>query len=522
MGSNTGVTATLPETAGPRAALSQRQLWVILGSLMLGTALAALDTSIISTALPTIAGRLGGFSSYAWVGTSYILTSTIATPILGKLGDLFGRRLIVLSAITIFVFASALCGFSRSMPQLIAARGLQGLGGGGIQALTFAILGDLVSPRERGRYMGLYTGIYAFSAVAGPLLGGWMISNFSWPWIFFINLPIGAIALIAIAITLRVPFQKRSSRIDVSGAVLLSGALGSLILALDRGKHGWVKTPVFVLLLISALLFVVFFVAEGRASEPIIPLRLFKNRVFAIASAMGFLAGSMSFGAQQFLPLQFQDANLFSPTKAGLALSPIMIGIMIGSAGGGRLIAKTGRYKRYPIIGVSLLVLGVFVFSQISVSTKLIVLIFPMIGIGIGNGATFTTTSIATQNRIAPSDIGVGTATLVSLRSLGGSLGLALYGTLFTSTVTASLRRSVPTDAKNRVSAVASLVREPAKIRLLAPSLRSAVANAVTSGTARVFLVAFPVSLFALFLAWRLPEYPLRTEASSSQPAGAE
>jgi EmrB/QacA subfamily drug resistance transporter len=522
MGSNTEVTTTLPDTAESRPSLSQRQLWIILGSLMLGTALAALDTSIISTALPTIAGKLGGFSSYAWVGTSYILTSTIATPILGKLGDLFGRRLVVLSAITIFVVASMLCGFAQSMPQLIAARGLQGLGGGGIQALTFAILGDLVSPRERGRYMGLYTGIYALAAVAGPLLGGWMISNFSWPWIFFINLPIGAVALTAIALTLRVPFQKRSSRIDVYGAVLLSGALGSLILALDRGKHGWTKSPVFASFLISVLMFVAFFIAEGRAAEPIIPLRLFKNKVFAIASAMGFLAGSMSFGAQQFLPLQFQDANLFSPTKAGLALSPIMLGIMIGSAGGGRLIAKTGRYKRYPIIGIGLLVIGVFVFSQITASTKLIVLIFPMIGIGIGNGATFTTTSIATQNRIAPSDIGVGTATLVSLRSLGGSIGLALYGTLFTSAVTSSLRRSVPTDAKNRVSSVASLVREPAKIRALPPGLRSAVANAVTSGTARVFLVAVPLSLFALFLAWRLPEFPLRTDAAPTKTGSTD
>ncbi len=504
--------------ASPDPMFTPRQLWVILGSLMIGTVLAALDTTIVSTALPTIAGKLGGFSSYAWVGTSYILTSTIATPILGKLGDLYGRRPVVLGAIAVFVVASLLCGLSRNMPELIAARGLQGLGGGGIQALTFAILGDLVSPRERGRYMGLYTGIFAGAAVVGPLLGGWMISNFSWPWIFLINLPVGIIALVAISATLKIPVKRRAASVDVRGATLLSLALGSLILGLDRGKHGWSRMPVFAFFAASLIAFALFFREEGRAKEPIIPLRLFSNRVFAIASAMGFLAGSLSYGAQQFLPLQFQDADLLSPTKAGLWLSPIMGGIMIGSAFGGRLIAATGKYKRFPIIGSVCAILGVSYFSRIGTTTHFYWLVLPMLGIGIGNGTTFTTTSIATQNAIDVSDIGVGTATLVSLRSLGGSLSLAMYGTLFTAQVTSSLRHEP--GAAGKVGAVSSLVREPAKIRALDPDLRAAVARAVTSGTNRVFLVAIPLAVLGLVLGILLPELPLRTTAAAAHAEG--
>ena len=261
-----------------------------------------------------------------------------------------------------------------------------------------------------------------------------------------------------------------------------------------------------------------FFAEERRAKEPIIPLRLFSNKVFAIASAMGFLAGSLSYGAQQFLPLQFQDANLLSPTKAGLWLSPIMGGIMIGSAVGGRLIAATGRYKIFPIIGSVCAVLGVIFISRMGSTTQFYWLVLPMLGIGIGNGSTFTTTSIATQNAIDVADIGVGTATLVSLRSLGGSISLAMYGTLFTARVTASLRGE--SGAAGKVKEVSSLVREPAKIKALDPELRAAVARAVTAGTNRVFLVAIPLALLGLVLGVLLPEYPLRTTAAPAAPEG--
>ncbi len=490
--------------------LSKKQLWVILGSLMLGTVLAALDGTIVNTALPTIAGKLNGFSSYAWVGTAYILTGTIATPILGKLGDLFGRRRVVLSAIGIFVAGSLLCGVSRNMTQLILSRGVQGLGGGGIQALTFAILGDLVSPRDRGRYMGLYTGVFAASAVVGPLLGGWMISHFAWEWIFLVNLPVGAVAFLAISATLKVPFRRRETRIDFLGAALLSGCLGSLILALEQGRDGWTKPTVLTLLVAAAVLLVAFLTQESRTPEPIIPLHLFKNRVFVIASSMGFCAGTLAYGAGAFLPLQFQDANFVSPTRAGLYLVPLMIGVMMGSAYGGRLISATGRYKIIPVIGLGLAIIGVASFSQITSTSGFWWLAVPMLFIGIGNGSTFTTTSIAVQNAIDPREIGISTATLTAIRTLGGSLGLAIYGTLFATVVKQELRDRVPAGSLPAGRTASSLIREPAAIKALAEPIRNGVVQSVTAGTGRVFLIATPVAIVALVLALRLPELPLR------------
>ena len=517
------ISVTEPSAGIEPGALSQRQIWIILGSLVLGTMLSALDGTIVSTALPTIAGKLGGFSSYAWVGTAYILTSTIATPIIGKLGDLYGRRRVLLSTITIFLAGSLLCGLSRNMGELIVFRGIQGLGGGGIQALTFAILGDLVSPRERGRYMGLYTGVFAGSAVVGPLVGGWMIDHFAWQWIFLFNLPIGAIAFIAISATLRVSFKRREVRIDGLGAVLLSASLGSLVLALERGRHGWLRGPVLALFVLSAITMVLFLAQESRAPEPIIPLRLFRNPVFRIASAMGFCVGSITYGAQQFLPIQFQDANFVSPTTAGLYLTPLMAGVMIGSTYGGRLIAQTGRYKRVPVTGLAMAVLGIAALSRMSASWSFLTLAAPMAGIGIGSGCTYTTTSIASQNAIDPADIGTGTAALLSLRSLGGSIGLAVFGTLFNARVADGLKQRIPVSALPDGVTLNTIVREPAKIKALAEPVRTAVVEAITSGTGRVFLFAVPVVVAAFVLANIIPELPLRTtrgpSAAPEQPS---
>ena len=491
-------------------ALTKRQLWIILASLMLGTVLAALDGTIVNTALPTIAGKLNGFSSYAWVGTAYILTGTIATPILGKLGDLYGRRRVVLSAIGIFVAGSLLCGVSQNMTQLIVARGVQGLGGGGIQALTFAILGDLVSPRDRGRYMGLYTGIYAASAVVGPLLGGWMISHFAWEWIFLVNLPVGSVAFLAISATLKVPFRRRQTRIDFLGAALLSGSLGSLILGLEQGRDGWTKPTVLALSAAAVVLLLLFLAQESRTTEPIIPLHLFKNRVFVIASSMGFCAGTLAYGAGAFLPLQFQDANFVSPTRAGLYLVPLMIGVMMGSAYGGRRISATGRYKLIPVVGLGLAIVGVASISQITSTSGFWWLAVPMLFIGVGNGSTFTTTSIAVQNAIDPREIGISTATLMALRTLGGSLGLAIYGTVFATVVKHELRDRVPEGSLPPGRTASSLIREPAAIKALAEPIRRGVVQSITAGTGRVFLIAVPIAITAFVLALRLPELPLR------------
>ncbi len=500
----------------PNNELTPRQIWIVLGSLMIGTVLSALDGTIVSTALPTIAGKLHGFSQYAWVGTAYILASTISTPILGKLGDLFGRRKVMLSVIVVFLLGSLLCGLAQNMTQLIAARAVQGLGGGGIQALTFAILGDLVSPRERGRYMGVYTGIFAFSAVVGPLVGGWMIDSFDWRWIFLFNVPVAIIAFLAISATLHIPFVQRKVRIDWIGAALLSLSLGTLVIGLDRGRKDWSNPSVLMLLAVAAAAMVLFIAQERRAPEPIIPLRLFSNKVFRIASSMGFVAGALAYGAQSFLPLQFQDANFVSPTRAGLYLAPVMAGVMFGSAYGGRFIAATGRYKALPIIALVLGTLGALAISRITASTRLFVLALPMVAIGLGNGTTFTTTSIATQNAISPTDIGVGTASLLSIRALGGSLGLALFGTLFTSTVEANLTANLPAGSLPAGKPVSSLLREPATIQALAKPVRQVVVQSISEGTGKVFLFASGVAAVGVVLALILPELPLRTTVSQA------
>lgn len=506
--SNAPMTANRGESSSQK--LSQRQLWIILGSLMLGTVLSALDGTIVTTALPTIVGKLGGLSLYAWVGTSYILTSTIATPILGKLGDLYGRRRIMLSTIVVFMVGSLLCGLAHDMPQLIAARGVQGLGGGGIQALTFAILGDLVSPRERGRYMGMYTGIYAGSAVLGPLVGGWMIESFAWQWIFLFNVPIAIFAMVAIRATLHVEFPRKQAKVDVVGAVLLSASLGCLIVSFEEARKGWSRPETLVLIAIAAVVFVAFVVQEQRTPEPIVPLRLFRNRIFTIASIMGFAVGTMSWGAQPFLSLQFQDANGLAPTRAGLYLSPVAFGVLFGSTYGGQLIARTGRYVFVPRVTLTLMLIGTIVISRISGSMPYAVLIVPMFFIGIGTGSTYTTTSIATQNAIDPADIGIGTAALTGLRSLGGSLALAAYGTLFNTVLGDQLPRRVPEGALPKGD-VSRLLRSPAEIKALPDAVRKGVVDSVSAGTARVFTIAVPIVAVALLLAVILPELPLRT-----------
>lgn len=478
---------------------------------MLGTVLSAIDNTILATALPTIVGELGGFESLAWVSTAYILTSTVATPILGKLGDLYGRRRIVLVAIWILLAGSLLGALAHSMTMLIIARAVQGMGGGGIQALTFAVIGDLVSPRERGRYMGAYTSIFVVSGVAGPLVGGYMIQRFDWQWIFLINIPVGLIAIAAIAATLKLPLQRREAAIDYQGAALLALTLGTLVFGLESGKRGWLRLPVGLWFFGSICSLMVFLLQERRASEPIIPLHLFSNRVFATAAAMGFCAGGLTYGTQTFLPLFFQSAQFRSATQAGLMLVPIMAGVMLGSGFLGREIARTGRYKRYPVITLSLAVIGSLALSQISRTASYLWLVVPMFFIGLGVGTTFTTTSIASQNAIDHREIGVGTATLISLRSLGGSICLALFGTLHATTVVSELRRRVPVASIPKTTPITSLIKRPEKIRALPVGLRTGIADALTVATGRVYFFSAGVALLGLILALAIEERPLRS-----------
>ncbi len=501
-----------PVTASTVPGFTNRHLWMVLGSLMLSVLLAAMEISIISTALPTIVGEFQAFESFAWVGTAYIVTSAIGTPLLGKLSDLFGRRPVFQSALGLFVIGSLLCGLAQSMGQLIAFRALQGLGGGAIQALAFAILGDILPPRERGRYIGYFTLAFVGAALLGPLIGGFIIDHFSWPWIFFINVPLGIVAGVVTHFALRLPFERRRARLDWLGAGLLSVSIGSLMIALEEGQHGWGQQRVQVLLAVSMVATVGFVAAERRADEPIIPLRLFANPVVLVATIIGMAAGTIAFGAGQFLPLYFQDSLFVSPTESGLRMLPQMIGVTLGTFGIGRLIARTGRCKPWPIIGTLCAVAGLLVVSQISGTTSYATLVLPMVAMGFGMASVFTTSSIVAQNAVEFRDLGVVTSTIMFFRSLGGSFGLAVFGTILNSAIRTEIPARLDVDADR----AADLIRSPEEIRALPVDQRLAVIESVAIGVGRVYLVCALVMVVGFVAALLLPERPLRTRAGLS------
>ena len=490
------------------------QLMVVMCSLLLGTLLAALDLSIVNTALPTIAGKLNGFSSYAWVGTAYILTSTIAMPIMGKLSDLYGRQKLFHICIVTFLIASLLCALSHNMTSLIWSRALQGIGGGGIQAITFAILGDLIAPRERGRYIGIYVSAHTLAGIGGPLVGGFIVDRWAWQWIFLLNIPIGIIALVASSLKLRLPFQRRETRLDLLGAALLSGALACLMFGLEEGRRGWGRSHVLVLFIASAILTGVFLNQERRAVEPMIPLSLFRNRIASNIFIQSVLIGSIAFGAGNiFLPLFFQDARGVTPTRSGLYLIPMLLGSLIGTIVVGRLIARTGRYGIFPKVCALLSILGVALVARINPTISYAQLVVPLFIMGCGTGAIFTVSSVALQNSVERKDLGVSTATMTFFRSLGGSLGLALYGTLFNAQVSTEVNRRLKTP-----TVVSKLIRDPKAIARLDPATKRAVVDGLAHGIRIVYLVFIPVLLLLFVVAMVLREIPL----ASAAPAGSE
>lgn len=491
---------------------SHRQLWMVLGPLMLAVLLASMEISIISTALPTIVGEFQAFESFAWVGTAYIVTAAIGTPLLGKLSDLYGRRTVFQCTLGIFIVGSLLCGLAQSMGQLIAFRAVQGLGGGAIQALAFAILGDILPPRERGRYIGIFTLAFVGAALVGPLIGGFIIDHFSWPWIFFINVPLGLLVMGATHVALRLPFPRRTARLDWAGAGLLSMAIACLMIGLEEGQHGWTQQHVLVLFALATVSTGAFLAVERRAEEPIIPLRLFDDRAVVTATLMGMCAGTIAFGAGQFLPLYFQDSMFVSPTESGLRMLPQMIGVTVGTFGIGRLIARTGRCKPWPIIGTAVAVGGLLVVSQISGSTSYAMLVVPMVAMGFGMASVFTTTSIVAQNAVEFRDLGVVTSTIMFFRSLGGSIGLAVFGTILNATI----RQEIPARIDVDAAGASDLIRSPEEIQALPLVQREAVIESVAIGVGRVYLVCAGVMAVGFVISLLLPERPLRARAGLS------
>ncbi|MBK9179301.1 MAG: MFS transporter [Acidimicrobiales bacterium] len=502
------------------AELPKRQLYLVFAGLMTGLLLAALDGTIVNTALPTIVGELGGLNHLAWIGTAYLLTSTAATPLFGKLSDLYGRRLLFQAAIVVFVVGSLLAGIAQDMTQLVLARGVQGIGGGGLMAMAFVIVGDVVSPRERGRYTGFFTAVFAMSSVAGPLLGGFFVDNLSWRWIFTINVPVGVAALVITSRALRLPFQRQDHAIDYPGAALLVAAVTSLILMTTWGgeQYPWGSPQIVGLGAAALVLGVLFVLQERRSPEPILPLRLFRNSIFSLVVVIALMVGAAMFGASAFLPLFLQVVTGASATNSGLLLLPLMAGVTVTSIGAGRLTAITGRYKVWPILGTGLGAVGMAMLSQMSPSTTRLESSLAMLVLGLGLGMAMPTIVLAVQNAVPWHDLGAATSATTFFRSLGGAVGLAAFGAVLNSRLTVELGRLLPAGAELDDG----MLRSPRAIAALPGPVRDAVAQAVSSSITAIFLVAVPVLLVAFAVSWFVKELPLRETTHLVDVAGDE
>jgi EmrB/QacA subfamily drug resistance transporter len=504
-------------TAAP---LSHRQIQIVFLGLMLAMLLAALDQTIVGTALPTIVGDLGGLNHLSWVVTAYLLTSTTGALLYGKLSDLYGRKRIFQVAIVIFLIGSALAGLSQNMTQLIVFRGLQGVGAGGLIVLAMTVIGDIVSPRDRGRYQGYFGAVFGFATVAGPLLGGFLVDNLSWRWVFYINLPIGILALFVIAIVLKESGIRRQHRIDYLGSALMVVGVSALLVVSVWGgqQYAWVSKPIFGLSVLGLLFVGLFIAREHFADEPILPLRLFRNKVFSIANAMGFIVGLVMFGAIIYIPVYLQLARGASPTISGLQLLPLVFGLFAASIGGGQIITRIGRYKIFPIIGTALMTLGMVLLSGLHAHTSLWVLWGDMLVLGVGIGCALQVLILAVQNAVGYEDLGTATAASTFMRSMGGTFGTAIFGAVLTSRLAFWLLRLLPSGSSAATNG-GNVTSSPAVVKALPPPIRDAIVEAFVRSLHTVFLVGVPIVLIAFVLSFFLPEVPLRkTVRSESVP----
>lgn len=490
---------------------SHSEIMFVLSALMLAMLLAALDQTIVSTALPRIASDLHGLSKYSWVATAYLLTSAVATPLYGKISDMYGRKKIFQSAIVIFLVGSALCGLSQNMTQLIFFRGLQGIGAGGLMTLVLAIIGDIVPPRQRGRYQGYFGGVFAISSVIGPLLGGLFTDHLSWRWVFYINLPVGAVALSMIAARLHLPVRRTPHRVDYLGAALLAVSVVTLLLATVWGgvDYPWGSVQIiglFATSLVSALLFIW---REHYAAEPILPLRLFKNDIFSVSVILSMLVGVVMFGAIIFLPEYQQLVRGDSATKSGLMLLPLVLGIMGGSLTSGRLISKSGKYRKFPLIGTTLLILSFWLFSHIAADTSRIMIGLWMMVLGVGVGMVMPVMTLAVQNGVDRSDLGTATSSVTFFRSIGSSLGAAMFGAILTNRLVHNLQQAIPGSAG--ASVAKGLANSAAGLHALPPAEMQIVLDAFAKAFSDVFLIGIPFAVMALIVSYFLKEAPLST-----------
>jgi EmrB/QacA subfamily drug resistance transporter len=475
-------------------------------ALLLVMLLGALDQTIVSTALPTIVGELGGLENLSWVVTSYLLTSTIVVPLYGKFGDLFGRKIVIQTSILIFLAGSILCGIAQDMTQLIVLRAVQGLGGGGLMVVTMAAIADVIPPAERGRYQGLFGGVFGLATVVGPLLGGFIVEHLSWRWIFYINVPLGVLALVVIGFVFKPHVKHVRREIDYMGAAFLAASLTCIILFTSQGGTSlpWSSPQLWFTLALGIITLGGFIYEERLAAEPIMPLALFKERTFLLSAAIGFIVGFSLFGATTFLPLYLQVAKGSTPSQAGLQILPMMAGVLSTSIISGRVISKLGKYRFFPIAGTALVAVAMLLLSTLQLDTPLHTMYLYMLLLGLGLGMVMQVLVLAVQNAVPFKNVGVATSGATLFRSIGGSVGVATFGAIFTNGLHSRLAAAIPPDAELPPSL------GPLGIRSLPAPLHEAYLNAFSGSMHSVFLVASCVVLLAFSLAWLMKDIPLR------------
>jgi EmrB/QacA subfamily drug resistance transporter len=510
---------------GALPGLSRRSILLIIGALMLGMLLAALDQTIVSTALPTIVGDLKGGSHIAWVITAYLLATTVSTPLWGKLGDQYGRKTFFQAAIVIFLVGSVLSGISHSMVELIAFRAVQGLGSGGLMVGAQAIVGDIVSPRERGRYVGLFGAVFGVASIVGPLLGGVFVDDLTWRWIFYINVPIGVVALIVVASQVPGKLSRVHHSIDYVGTAVLALAATSFILLTSLGgtTYAWGSAPIWILGVSGVVLVGVFVLVERKAREPVLPLHLFRQRAFSVTSVVGFIIGFAMFGAITYLPAFFQVVRGVSPTLSGVQLLPLMAGLLVVSIGSGQIISKTGRYRFWPIAGAGATTLGLYLLSRMGVGTSTVLDSLYMLVLGMGIGGVMQVLVIIVQNAVPHSELGVATSGATFFRSIGGSFGTAIFGAIFSNVLVGNLAAHL--HGVHLPAGLSSANATPALLSRLPAVIHAGFVAGYAQSIQTVFIVAVPIAALAFLATWLIPQVELKKwpEAgqAAAEPAGS-